>query len=37
VLEGTRHPRLAEEVREHGERAFALLELGLGSYGVRQP
>jgi AcrR family transcriptional regulator len=36
VLEGARHRALAEEIRTQGEQAFALLELGLGSYGVRK-
>jgi AcrR family transcriptional regulator len=35
VLEGARHPALAEEVRARGERAFALLERGLGTYATR--
>jgi AcrR family transcriptional regulator len=35
VLDGARHPALAEEIRAHGEQAFALLELGLGSYATR--
>ena len=35
VLEGARHPALAEEVGAHGNQAFALLELGLGSYARR--
>jgi AcrR family transcriptional regulator len=35
VLEGARHPALAEEVRAHGEQAFALLERGLGAYATR--
>jgi AcrR family transcriptional regulator len=37
VLEGARHPALAEEIRARGEQAFALLEAGLGSYAVREP
>ena len=37
VLDGARPSALAEEIRAHGEQAFALLELGLGSYAVRQP
>jgi hypothetical protein len=37
VLDGARPPALAEEIRAHGEQAFALLELGLGSYAVREP
>jgi AcrR family transcriptional regulator len=32
IVEGARHPRLAREVRAKGERAFALLEDGLGRY-----
>ena len=35
VLEGARHPALAEEVRARGEQAFALLEQGLGAYATR--
>ena len=37
VLAGARHPALAEEIHTHGEQAFALLELGLGSYATRTP
>jgi AcrR family transcriptional regulator len=37
VLEGARDPALSEEIRSHGERAFALLELGLGSYAEARP
>jgi AcrR family transcriptional regulator len=35
VLAGRRSPRLAREVRAEGERALALLECGLGAYGVK--
>jgi AcrR family transcriptional regulator len=34
VVEGARHPRLAREVRAEAERAFELLERGLGGYPV---
>jgi AcrR family transcriptional regulator len=37
VLEGARDPALSEEIRSHGEQAFALLELGLGSYAEARP
>jgi AcrR family transcriptional regulator len=37
VLDGAREPDVAEEIRAHGERAFALLELGLGSYAEARP
>jgi hypothetical protein len=36
VLDGARQPSLSDEIRGHGERAFALLEQGLGSYAVRE-
>jgi AcrR family transcriptional regulator len=35
VLEGARHPALAEEISAHGNQAFALLERGLGSHARR--
>jgi AcrR family transcriptional regulator len=35
ILEGTRHPALAREVRAQADRAFALLEQGLGRYAVK--
>jgi AcrR family transcriptional regulator len=35
ILEGARHPGLAREVRARAERAFALLEDGLGRYAVK--
>ena len=35
VIAGARHPQLADEVRTQAESALALLEHGLGSYGVR--
>jgi hypothetical protein len=35
VLEGARHPRLSREVRAQADRAFALLEHGLGDYAVK--
>jgi AcrR family transcriptional regulator len=35
VVEGTRHPRLAREVRAAADQALALLEGGLGDYGVK--
>jgi AcrR family transcriptional regulator len=35
IVEGARPPRLTREVRAHAERAFALLETGLGRYAVR--
>jgi AcrR family transcriptional regulator len=35
VLSGARNPGLAREVRARGRRAVALLEGGLGDYGVR--
>jgi hypothetical protein len=35
VLAGTRNPRLARDVRAHGERSLALLEGGLGRYAVK--
>jgi AcrR family transcriptional regulator len=34
ILAGARHPRLAAEVRAEAERAFALLEEGLGGYAI---
>ena len=34
VLEGARHPALADEVRAEADRALALLERGLGGYAV---
>ncbi|WP_152364479.1 TetR/AcrR family transcriptional regulator [Microlunatus speluncae] len=34
VLAGAELRRVAAEVREHGDRAFSLLESGLGRYGV---
>ncbi|HMJ35394.1 MAG TPA: TetR family transcriptional regulator [Baekduia sp.] len=37
VRDGARHPALAKEIRAGGEQAFALLELGLGSYAVGAP
>jgi AcrR family transcriptional regulator len=37
VLEGAREPVVADEIRAHGEEAFALLELGLGSYAEASP
>jgi AcrR family transcriptional regulator len=37
VLAGTPQARLAREVRAEGERAFALLEDGLGAYAVKAP
>jgi AcrR family transcriptional regulator len=37
VLAGARHPALGEEIRTHGEQAFALLEAGLRSYAAREP
>jgi AcrR family transcriptional regulator len=35
VVEGARHPRLAREVRAAADQALALLEGGLGDYGVK--
>jgi AcrR family transcriptional regulator len=35
IAAGTPHARLEREVRERAERAFALLEQGLGDYAVR--
>lgn len=37
VRDGAREPALADEIRAHGEQAFALLELGLGSYAEARP
>ena len=36
IVEGARHPRLSREVRAQAERAFALLEHGLGDYAVKE-
>ncbi len=36
ILEGARHPRLAADIQARAERAFALLEHGLGDYAVRR-
>ncbi|HWI74839.1 MAG TPA: helix-turn-helix domain-containing protein [Baekduia sp.] len=36
VLAGARHPALADEIRQRGEQAFALIERGLGSYGAEK-
>jgi AcrR family transcriptional regulator len=35
ILEGAEHPRLSREVRTRAERAFRLLEQGLGGYAVK--
>jgi AcrR family transcriptional regulator len=35
ILAGARHPALADEVRLQADRAFALLERGLGGYAAR--
>jgi AcrR family transcriptional regulator len=35
ILDGARHPALADEIRTHADRAFALLEDGLGVYAVK--
>jgi hypothetical protein len=37
VLAGMRGRKLANDVKAQGERAFAVLERGLGGYGVKQP
>jgi AcrR family transcriptional regulator len=37
ILDGARPTALAEEIRARGEQTFGLLELGLGSYAVREP
>jgi AcrR family transcriptional regulator len=34
IVEGARHPQLADEVRAQADAALALLEHGLGDYGV---
>jgi AcrR family transcriptional regulator len=36
ILDGARHPALADEIRAHAEDAFALLEAGLGGYAVKR-
>lgn len=36
VIAGTRHPKLAAEVRARGEEALALLDEGLATYAVRR-
>jgi hypothetical protein len=36
ILDGVKSPRLASDVRERAERAFSLLEHGLGDY-ARKP
>ena len=36
VVEGMRHPRLAEEVRARANEALALLEQGLGGYAIKR-
>jgi AcrR family transcriptional regulator len=36
VVEGMRHPRLAEEVRARADEALALLEQGLGGYATKR-
>jgi AcrR family transcriptional regulator len=36
IVEGARHSSLAHEVRARAERAFALLEHGLGDYAVKR-
>jgi hypothetical protein len=36
VVEGMRHPRLAEEVRARANEALALLERGLGGYAIKR-
>jgi AcrR family transcriptional regulator len=35
IVTGARHPELADEVRAQADAALALLERGLGDYGVR--
>jgi hypothetical protein len=35
VVEGARHPELADEVRACAERAMALVEEGLGDYAIK--
>jgi len=35
VLAGRRNPRLARDVRAQGQRALAVLEIGLGRYAVK--
>jgi AcrR family transcriptional regulator len=35
IVKGTRHPRLADEIRAQADRAIARLEHGLGDYGRR--
>jgi AcrR family transcriptional regulator len=37
ILDGARHPALADEIRARAEHAFGLLDVGLGSYAVRPP
>jgi hypothetical protein len=37
ILEGSRHPALAREVKARAEEALALLEQGLGDYAVKKP
>jgi AcrR family transcriptional regulator len=37
IVAGARPPRLTREVRAQADRAFALLEQGLGRYGVGDP
>jgi hypothetical protein len=34
IVEGARHPRLAREILAQADQALALLERGLGDYGV---
>jgi AcrR family transcriptional regulator len=36
VVEGMRHPRLAEEVRARANEALVLLEQGLGGYAIKR-
>ena len=35
ILEGAPHPRLSRDVRARAERAFTLLEHGLGDYATK--
>jgi AcrR family transcriptional regulator len=36
IVAGARHPRVAADVRAEAERAFALLDQGLGGYAIRE-
>jgi AcrR family transcriptional regulator len=37
IVEGARHPRLADEIREQADRGLAALEQGLRGYAVKRP